>query len=534
MSHRFQPWQRRLAIVAPVIVVGLSVALLLFTMQQRRASTARVVATYALIDQLHAVRTRLVDAETGQRGYVITGDSAYLQPYRGAAADVQALHAALRDAVGPDSVQLALLARLESLTTRRFEILRRPMQVRSEQGFQAALEALTAGGGIGVMAELRGVLDGLERHERDQLRADLARQERFSFVALVLVLLGGALTAAVSLLTSGMFRHHAEEQQRNAGRLQEANDRLQEQALELELQAEELQASNETLEHHRGQLEEMAAELEFSNEELQRINGELEQRTREAEQANRAKTEFLTAMSHELRTPLNAIIGYVDLLDLGVHGPLQPAQHQDLARVKHNGTHLLRLINDVLHFARIRVGPMELRDEAVPVDELLNETHAVMQPLLAGKGIDYRAAAELPVPVNGDRDRIRQILLNLVSNAVKYTDRGGRIEVVAEVDGESVRIRVRDTGVGIPEEKHEQIFDPFVQLQRSAGGGLADGVGLGLSISRELARAMDGELSVSSRPGAGSTFTLTLRRAQPDSRSAAARAGGGAAAAQAD
>jgi signal transduction histidine kinase len=514
MSHSFPAWQRRLAVLAPVIVLTVSALLLVFMVQQRRASTARADETSTVIAQLNTLRTRLVDAETGQRGFVITGDSAYLAPYLGAAADVRVLHSAIGAAAGTDPLQLELLVRLDSLITERFEILARPMAARTEAGFEAALEALASGGGLVVMAELRQVLSAMEQHEREHLGMYLARQERYTRIVLIVILLGGLFTAAVSLLTSGMFRAHAEEQQRGARQLQEANDRLQEQALELELQAEELQSSNEALEHQRAQLEELATELEFANEELQRMNGELEQRTRDAEQANRAKTEFLTAMSHELRTPLNAIMGYIDLLEMGVRGPVTPVQQQDLARVRHNSAHLLRLINDILHFARIRVGPMELRREAVLLEELLDETLSVMQPLLARKGIEYRAApTPAPVPVNGDRDRIRQILLNLVSNAVKYTEHGGCIEVHAEIDGERVRIRVHDTGIGIPEEKHEQIFDPFVQLQRSAGGGLADGVGLGLAISRELARAMEGDLSVSSRPSGGSTFTLSLKRA---------------------
>ena len=242
---------------------------------------------------------------------------------------------------------------------------------------------------------------------------------------------------------------------------------------------------------------------------------EAERRARaEAEAANRAKFQFLTTMSHELRTPLNAIAGYVELLDLGIRGPVTEAQRADLERIRRSQTHLLGLINDVLNFARIEGGHVHFDVRDVPLDEALLEAEALIRPQVDGKGLVYeyrRADAALAARV--DAEKLRQIVLNLLSNAVKFTPAGGRVTLEAEaLDGTgTVAVRVRDTGIGIPPDKLPTIFEPFVQV--NAGyTRTSEGTGLGLSISRDLARLMGGELAVESREGEGSVFTLVLPR----------------------
>ncbi|CAN5889455.1 hypothetical protein BH23GEM7_BH23GEM7_18460 [soil metagenome] len=243
---------------------------------------------------------------------------------------------------------------------------------------------------------------------------------------------------------------------------------------------------------------------------------ETEQRARaEAEKANQSKTEFLSAMSHELRTPLNAIAGYVDLLDAGVRGPINEAQRADLLRIKRAQEILLSLINDVLNFARLEAGRLDIVRTEVPVMELVQELENLIGNQLREKGLSY--SCELPAAellALGDAERIRQILLNLLTNAIKFTDSGGKISISAEALVDQVAIRVSDTGRGVPPDKLESIFDPFVQIERRRVADSQQGVGLGLAISRELARAMGGELTAESRVGEGSTFTLTLARAE--------------------
>jgi signal transduction histidine kinase len=229
-----------------------------------------------------------------------------------------------------------------------------------------------------------------------------------------------------------------------------------------------------------------------------------------AESASRAKSEFLAVMSHELRTPLNAIGGYVQLIDMGIHGPVTHAQRDALERIRRSQHHLLGLINDVLNLARIETGRVEYAIETLPLADVVAGLGPMIEPQLAAKGLSY--AVDLPpapVAIRADREKLAQIFLNLLSNAVKFTDAGGAVTVRARAVDGRVEIAVRDTGIGIPTEKLEAIFEPFVQV-RSGPTRAAEGAGLGLAISRDLARGMGGELTVASAPGEGSTFTLTL------------------------
>jgi signal transduction histidine kinase len=269
-------------------------------------------------------------------------------------------------------------------------------------------------------------------------------------------------------------------------------------------------------------LQEQAAELESSADDLQMANESLSLRTRQAEIANAAKSEFLAAMSHELRTPLNAITGYVDLLSLGVRGPLSDAQHEDLRRIKKSGTHLLSLINEILNLARMEGGQVDLHVAAVHVSPLLEDVAELIAPQARNKGLTLTIVPCAPAIVAcTDPERTQQILLNLLTNAVKFTDRGGTVSVECTVDAPRtapsrfVRIRVSDTGRGVVADKLGVIFEPFVQIDRRLTPDGEQGLGLGLAISRDLARAMGGDLFAESEVGRGSTFTLRLR-ASPD------------------
>lgn len=287
------------------------------------------------------------------------------------------------------------------------------------------------------------------------------------------------------------------------------NDRLHEQAHQLESKTAELREQYE-------EAQTLASELEGTNARLEEAYDRERQARADAETANRAKSDFLATMSHELRTPLNAIGGYADLILAGIRGPITEAQRIDLDRINRSQRHLLAVINDILNFAKVEAGKLKLNLGDISMNEVLGELETLIAPALLEKQItyDYRCC-DPSYKAHADPERLQQILLNLLSNAAKFTPPGGRITVECGATKTSMRVRVKDTGIGIPEDKLQTIFEPFVQLDRGQTQAMG-GTGLGLAISRELARDMGGDLTAKSTPQKGSTFTLTLPRAQPE------------------
>ena len=230
----------------------------------------------------------------------------------------------------------------------------------------------------------------------------------------------------------------------------------------------------------------------------------------EAQAANHAKASFLAAISHDLRQPLNASLGFLEIALMGIRGEVAPALREDLERVRRNQQHLLALINDVLSFARVEAGQLVVRREVVPLREILDGLPSLVSPQADAQGVTLQIA-ECPssVAVLADRDRVVQVFTNLLTNAIKATPAGGTVVLDVQHGGDFVLGHVRDTGVGIPAELCEQIFEPFMQVARSLNQPQS-GIGLGLSISRNLTRAMGGDLTVDSVVGKGSVFTVRL------------------------
>jgi PAS domain S-box-containing protein len=237
---------------------------------------------------------------------------------------------------------------------------------------------------------------------------------------------------------------------------------------------------------------------------------------RAVEQANKAKSDFLATMSHELRTPLNAIGGYADLILAGIRGPITPAQELDLERIKRSQRHLLAVINDILNFAKLESGRIQFHPVTISMNAVLGELESLVTPILMQKGIAYEfRCCDPKYEAYADPERVQQILLNLLSNAAKFTGANGRITVECVPGKTTMVVNVMDTGSGIPADKLQTIFEPFVQLERGQAPEMG-GTGLGLSISRDLARAMGGDLSATSEPQKGSTFRLVLPRAKTE------------------
>lgn len=233
----------------------------------------------------------------------------------------------------------------------------------------------------------------------------------------------------------------------------------------------------------------------------------------EAETSNRTKSDFLALLSHEFRTPLQAIFGYTELLEREIHGPLNDSQRRDLLRIQQSEQHLLGLITAILDFAKLESGqPVELSLQPVLVHEILLQMEGFVGAQLEAKELRYEYRCDDPsILAHADAAKVQQIVLNLLANAIKFTAPGGSISLTTTLEPDAVAISVSDTGRGIPADKLDDVFQPFVQIRPK--GAIANGTGLGLPISRRLANAMGGSITATSEPARGSTFTLRLQRA---------------------
>ena len=453
---------------AVVVLLGLFIGAGLSRVVKRHD---RIRHYEAIITGNHDLLQRLTDAETGQRGFVISGDSSYLDPYRGASADVQRASAKLHGLLANEPGINLLVLRLDTLVNKRLDVLEARVAIRQTEGFDRARTAIIAGPGKQLMDSARTLSSTIEREFEGRLAREGAAQKEETRLLFAVLLLGTLLTALIGLLINSMMGRAASRQTAIALKLEQA-----------------------------------FAELVDRTAEAERLRGE-------AEAANTAKSAFMAMLSHDLRTPLNAIGGYADLLDAEVAGKLSPQQREYVKRIMTSNQFVLRLVSDVLNFARAEARQTEMHLAPVRMGEFLAGIEPMIGPQLESAGLRYHvtyscASTECGSEAMADREMLQQILLNLVGNAIKFTERGGAIELRCGCDPSHVSIAVRDTGTGIPPEQIEEIFEPFRQLDRARGG-----VGLGLAISRGLARRMGGDLTVTSTPGEGSIFVLRLPRA---------------------
>jgi PAS domain S-box-containing protein len=275
------------------------------------------------------------------------------------------------------------------------------------------------------------------------------------------------------------------------------------EAIEKALLYEQLKQASLELEN---KVQGATAELANQNELLRRQAVELEQ-------ASAAKSQFLANMSHEFRTPLNAILGYTNMLLQGVAGPLSDQQKKSLSRVDSNGRHLLEVINEILDITRIEAGRMPLNLSTFKLPELFSEVMSELEPIMARSKVKVQTKVKAGVPeIRSDRQKVKQIMVNLLSNALKFTHEGS-IRIACTYEGKAglVSIEVKDTGIGIAAEDHEKVFEDFKQVDNSPTRAYG-GTGLGLSICRRLAHMLDGRITLESELGKGSTFTLHIPR----------------------
>ena len=441
-----------------------------------RIATQELDQTYAVVSHLQALIAALIDAETGQRGYLITGDSLYLEPFHKGTAAADSHLVMLRQLLA-DSAQRRRLDSLLVLRRARVALLDEGIALRGAGNYAAAVDVVRSGLGKRYMDAARNVVAEMEAHERRDL--DMGRLRRLALRRNVLLIIGvGTLGAFIlAFLSNRGIRRDVLEQQR-----------AQEQ---IELQAKQLQ--------------EQAVELEQTNQQLQETTARAEEARDAAEVASRAKSDFLAVMSHELRTPLNAIVGYAELLHDGVVGPVSPMQQEQLQRVQISANHLVELVDEILSFSRLEAGRDSVNPAPIELADVTREAGALVEPVALAKGLRFglRTPGET-VAFHSDAGKVRQVLVNLLANAIKFTEKG-EIALSSWPEDRRVVFEVKDTGIGIAPEHLERVFEPFWQADQSATRK-AGGAGLGLSVSRRLAHALGGDLTVDSTVGAGSRF----------------------------
>lgn len=524
-------------------------------------TSKRLSRTQDIISRLQTLQQLLTDAETGQRGYLLTGQESYLQPYHEAIASYDQDLAALRVLLAGEPEQQQLDA-LKPLAAAKFAELDETIHLRRTQGFDAAEAVVLAGRGQQQMAQLRAGISALQATESRRLsgRKNTANSSGQQTLGLIIAESSFALVLAAFLsiivnrdfdararVSARLEREYreADEARRRAravldatseaialvapdGRLLAVNRRFQqffdtavvssvsalppEVAALLEVQDEEGHVGEELVLQEQPQRREL---LRYSSP-VMGATGVLLGRlyvfrdvTNERE-VERVKSQFVSTVSHELRTPLTSIKGYVELILEGEAGGLAPLQQEFLEIVRHNANRLLLLINDLLDVSRIESGKLELRRAPLQLAPLVSAAVAILQPQLDAKRLQLSIELQQPLPpLLADEGRLAQILVNLLSNACKYTPAAGRITIIARAANDMLRIDVSDTGVGLTQAELQRLFTRFFRAENRATQE-AGGAGLGLAITRSLVELHGGRIEVRSEPGVGSTFSVYL------------------------
>lgn len=476
-------------LTALTVIASASLALESHERQVREVSThasnLRTTAEAVLVDALNA--------ETGVRGYAATGDSFFLKPYQIALHQIVADGRSFRAAAAADGAY----RQWQAANATETQVLAALAMVRRDVGVglsgKALLPLLLAGKQH--MDLLRSQIGDLVNETNAIVttrRADITQQEitieELNVVGLVLGLLAGI--AGIALFTLGI-----------SGRITAAAADAQRLG-----EGQPVQPSDRS----RDAIGHLSASLNRAGELLGRRTAELTAARDEAVLATRTKNTFMSRTSHELRTPLNSILGFAQLLAMSHLGE----EDRDSAeRILEAGRHLLALINEIIDIARIESGKLSLSLEPISLLTLVEDTSHLMAPLAAARSITIsRDCPHTGLAVQADQQRLSQVLVNLLSNAVKYNREGGTIAITCREEGaDQVSLVVADTGPGIAEENLERIFIPFERVGAEFSG--IEGTGIGLPLAKALTEAMGGQLTVSSVPGEGSVFTVSLRRA---------------------
>lgn len=492
-------WQRSslrskglLLIAIPLLPLVVLMSTLLLQSREDERTDRRISELRRTREATEEILATAVDAETGIRGYVATGNPEFLEPFDAAMLNLIGLAQTLQTARVSPAVQSLLEEQYELLLTFR----------RSAPTLPAARRDALLLQGKQNMDRLREELAShIETQQAKLDRALAAREHLHSRIELILWIgaIGGLAGGGI-----GVFFFVREVASRV--RMLHDNSRMLggDRPLPRIRGRDEIAALGEALE---------ATRQELAHREARRREAEAETiRSRdEAERANMAKSEFLSRMSHELRTPLNAILGFAQLLEMD---DLNADQRENVHHIVRGGNHLLDLINEVLDISRVETGRLSISIEPVPLVTLIEETVALVRPLASAEGISVSSVVPDDLDsahVMADRQRLKQVLLNLLANGIKYNRPKGKVGLVLVESGDRLHVEIRDTGPGIDEDQLEHLFTPFERL--GAETTSVEGTGLGLALSKGLAEAMRAEIRVSSEVGVGTTFCVDLERA---------------------
>jgi len=442
------------------------------------ASSERVNHAHEVVEQLDHLLAQITDAESGQRGYLVTGSAGYLAPYEDAKTHIADTLRAIRELTADDEVQREQLDQLAPRVERRLVLLRETMDAYDREGFAAARLHVLTNRGKDVMDDIRRLVGVMDRAERVALREHRSVWYASARLTLVVLVIGDLLALGLVGSCYVVAMRGLAQRRGHMLEVEEARRQAERQAVELAALARDRDAAR-----------------------------------RAAQEASRLKSEFLANMSHEIRTPMSALVGYTELLG---DADLTPGERAEcLAVVRRNGEHLMTIVNDVLDLSKIEAGRMTIERIRCSPFALVDEVAALLRPRAAQEGLAFEVGYGGPLPqtIETDPTRLRQILLNLLGNAIKFTPTGSVRLVVGLADGDAasrcLRFDVVDTGIGMSAEQQARLFAPFSQADASTTRRFG-GTGLGLAISKRLAGMLGGDLEVRSVPGAGSTFTLTL------------------------
>ncbi len=562
---------------ATAIAIGTVTLLMLlaawsFWRQEEASAEAQgwLVHTYEVIGHTESLLAKLEDAETGQRGYLLTGSEEYLEPYEDALRDARAPNAAdslqerreiepgqkvlkddpvlgqgvanttlfqrrsitqelayIRSLTTDNPVQQSNLDEMDDVVKKLLDFLSTTIRARQNQDTRTTGAQLDIHRGKELMDHARSMVRIMEseeshllalRAEADQLNARQNQWMTFSGVALFYV----AMVLSIWLYQSSRKRAAAQ-MLRYTQELEKSEEELKMQQEELKASNEEIESSNEELEEKTRALEEQNSQIQQQSEELSESKRLIEEKANEVGRASKYKSEFLANMSHELRTPLNSLLILAKLLASNEEGNLTDEQVEEARVIYNGGLDLLGLINDILDLSKVEAGKLTVAADDVALDNIVGRMRQQFSPVSREKGVEFLITMtdDLPATLHTDAQRVEQILKNLLSNAFKFTEQGSVTLEVRRPDksmelqrasldyGNAIAFSVIDTGIGIEPSKFKDIFEAFQQEDGSIDRHYG-GTGLGLTIARKFAHMLDGEIHVASQKGKGSRFTLVL------------------------